>query len=275
MPRYAIGDVQGCYQSLTCLLDKIAFDQSKDELWFAGDLVNRGPDSLDCLRLIKELGDHGGHPAKVILGNHDLHLLATYFLKRQPKRKDTFDEILNAEDCHELMQWLLHQPLMVWDKDSNIVMTHAGIPHIWSIEQAYALSKEVAHELRIGDHEAFFDIMYGNSPNHWSESLEGMSRLRVITNYFTRMRFINEGGDLDFSVKETLDCAPDAFAPWFSLPRQEDTKLIFGHWAALSGQTGLKGKSKDQYQALDTGCVWGGTLTAMNIDTNERFFCDC
>ena len=275
MPRYAIGDVQGCYKALTCLLDKISFDQNRDELWFAGDLVNRGPDSLDCLRLIKSLGQNGGHPAKVILGNHDLHLLATYYLKRQPKKKDTFDEIFAAEDCHELMTWLRHQPLMVWDKEHNIAMSHAGYPHIWTTEQALRYNQEVSNELCRGDYEAFFDLMYGNDPALWTEHLSGMMRLRAITNYFTRMRFVKTTGELDFAVKETLEDAPDNYVPWFSLPRPDETTLIFGHWAALSGKTGLKGSNKEQFQALDTGCVWGGSLTAMNIDTKERFACEC
>ncbi|KZY32790.1 MULTISPECIES: symmetrical bis(5'-nucleosyl)-tetraphosphatase [unclassified Oleiphilus] len=271
MARYAIGDVQGCYQALTRLLDQISFDQNRDELWFAGDLVNRGPDSLDCLRLIKSLGNQGGHPAKVILGNHDLHLLATYYLKRQPKRKDTFAEIFAADDCHELMTWLRHQPLMIWDKEQKLAMSHAGIPHIWSTEQAYRYNQEVSNELCRGDYEAFFDLMYGNEPALWSEHHTGMMRLRAITNYFTRMRFVKQNGALDFAVKETLDDAPDNYVPWFSLPRPDNTMLIFGHWAALSGNTGLTGANKDQFQAIDTGCVWGGSLTALNIDTKERF----
>lgn len=275
MPRYAIGDVQGCYKALTCLLDKISFDQKRDELWFAGDLVNRGPGSLDCLRLIKSLGENGGHPAKVILGNHDLHMLATYYLKRQPKKKDTLSEVFAADDCHELMTWLRHQPLMAWDKEHNIAMTHAGIPHIWTTKQAFRYSQEVSNELCRGDYETFFDLMYGNEPSLWAEHLSGMMRLRVITNYFTRMRFVTKSGELDFAVKETLEDAPDDYVPWFSLPRQDKTMLVFGHWAALSGKTGLTGAKKNQYQALDTGCVWGGALTAMDIDTKERFACEC
>jgi len=275
MARYAIGDVQGCYQSLVSLLDKISFDQTQDELWFAGDLVNRGPDSLDCLRLIKSLGREGGHPAKVVLGNHDLHLLATYYGERSPKRKDTFDEIFQATDCKDLMSWLRHQPLMVWDKANNIAMSHAGIPHIWSIEEAYALSLEVSAQLQGVNSIEFFDVMYGNEPEIWSSSLKGMARLRVITNYLTRMRFVKPTGELDFAVKETLEEAPDSYVPWFSLPRKDKTQLLFGHWAALSGITGLEGPEKKQFQALDTGCVWGGTLTAINMDTSERIACDC
>jgi bis(5'-nucleosyl)-tetraphosphatase (symmetrical) len=275
MARYAIGDVQGCYKSLICLLDQISFDQNHDELWFAGDLVNRGPDSLDCLRLIKSFGESVGRPAKVVLGNHDLHLLATYYLKRQAKKKDTFEEIFAAHDCHELMTWLRHQPLMVWDKENNIAMSHAGFPHLWTTQQAFRYSQEVSNELYRGDYETFFDLMYGNEPSLWADHLSGMMRLRAITNYFTRMRFVTTNGELEFSVKETLDNAPDDYVPWFSLPRPDDTTLIFGHWAALSGHTGLEGPIKDRFQALDTGCVWGGSLTAMNIDTKERFACDC
>jgi len=275
MARYAIGDVQGCYQSLNCLLERLAFDQQKDELWFAGDLVNRGPNSLDCLRKIKQLGDSGGHSAKVVLGNHDLHLLATYYGERKPKRKDTFDEILSAPDCQELMAWLKKQPLMVWDREHNIVMMHAGIPHIWSVEEAFAYSQEVSEQLTGLDYVAFFDVMYGNEPNVWSPDLKGLDRLRVITNYFTRMRFIKPSGELDFAAKETLDSAPESYVPWFKLPREDNVQMLFGHWAALSGVTGLKGEAEKQFQALDTGCVWGGALTAINLDTGERTLCSC
>lgn len=274
MARYAIGDVQGCYHSLMKLLDKIAFDQKSDELWFAGDLVNRGPNSLDALRFIAHLGKNGGLPAKVVLGNHDLHLLATYYTKRQPKRKDTFNEILAAPDCQELMEWLKSQPLMVWDKTSNIVMTHAGVPHIWDTQQAYDLSQEVAAALNGADYEYFFDNMYGNEPPSWSKQLSGATRLRVITNYFTRMRFIMENGELDFAAKETLDDAPEHYIPWFELLRKDSSNFIFGHWAALQGDTRLKGQQKKRFHAIDTGCVWGGQLTALNVDTLERYSVD-
>ena len=274
MARYAIGDVQGCYHSLMQLLDKVAFDQKRDELWFAGDLVNRGPNSLDSLRFIAHLGKNGGLPAKVVLGNHDLHLLATYYTKREPKRKDTFDEILAAPDCQELMEWLKAQPLMIWDKQSNIVMSHAGVPHMWTIKEAYRLSQEVQGALRGADYEYFFDNMYGNEPPSWSDHLSRTTRLRVITNYFTRMRFIMANGALDFATKETLDDAPEQYLPWFELPRKDEATFVFGHWAALQGDTRLKGKRRKQFHALDTGCVWGGQLTAMNIDTLERFSVD-
>ncbi len=274
MARYAIGDVQGCYQSLIQLLNQIAFDQNNDELWFAGDLVNRGPDSLECLRFISHLGKNGGWPAKVVLGNHDLHLLATYYTQNTPKRKDTFDDILAAPDCDELMRWLRAQPLMIWDKSSDIAMVHAGIPHLWSTKKAYKLSQEVGKALNGPDHEYFFDNMYGNEPPSWTDKLSGSTRLRVITNYLTRMRFIKQNGELDFAAKETLDDAPNEYLPWFEIARPDTTRILFGHWAALQGETRLKGKTRAQYQALDTGCVWGGQLTAMNIDTLERYAVD-
>lgn len=267
MARYAIGDVQGCYDSLIALLEKINFQADKDECWFAGDLVNRGPKSLESLRFIKQLGETVGKPAKVILGNHDLHLLACYYTDRVAKKKDTFSDILNAPDCDELMAWLTRQPLMLWDKEANFVMTHAGIPHIWNVEKAFALSLEVSEKLQHANLREFFEHMYGNSPATWSDDLSGLTRLRVITNYFTRMRFIKANGELDFAAKEDLDSAPDGFSPWFSFPPQDTTRFIFGHWAALTGETGFG----EQFQAIDTGCVWGGELTALDLDTLERY----
>tara|TARA_R110002072_G_scaffold140765_7_gene285202 strand:- start:21354 stop:22187 length:834 start_codon:yes stop_codon:yes gene_type:complete len=269
MARYAIGDVQGCFDSLMALLKQINFAPEKDELWFAGDLVNRGPKSLDTLRFIKQLGESEGLPAKVILGNHDLHLLACYHTNRTAKKKDTFADILSAPDCDELMNWLIRQPLMHWDKKSNFVMTHAGVPHIWKIEQAYSLSQEVYQALQQTNLRDFFENMYGNSPAIWSDDLSGLKRLRVITNYFTRMRFIKPNGELDFSAKEDLDSAPEGFSPWFSYPPKDATRFIFGHWAALSGETGFG----EMFQAIDTACVWGGKITALNLDTLERQAC--
>ena len=269
MARYAIGDVQGCYDSLMALLDELNFDTEKDQLWFAGDLVNRGPKSLDSLRFIKQLGESKGQPAKVILGNHDLHLLACYYSDKTAKKKDTFSDILNAPDCAELMHWLVSQPLMLWDQQANFVMTHAGIPPIWSVNLAFALSQEVTEKLKSTERRSFFENMYGNEPAVWADDLTGLERLRTITNYFTRMRFIKANGELDFAAKEGLGSAPDDFAPWFSFPPKNDARFIFGHWAALSGKTAYG----EQFQAIDTACVWGGQLTALNLDTLERHCC--
>jgi len=268
MARYVIGDVQGCHQSLLNLLTKINFVAGKDRLWFAGDLVNRGPNSLESLRTIKKLTELSQKPAKVVLGNHDLHLLALYYTERPPKRKDTFDEILAAPDCDELMTWLRQQPLMVWSKKHDVVMSHAGIPHIWSIKKAFSLSQEVSDVISGPDYVDFFKVMYGNQPNNWASSLKGMDRLRVITNYFTRMRFIKDSGELDFAAKEAIGTAPENYFPWFNIDRKEATRVVFGHWAALEGETG-----REQFQALDTGCVWGGTLTAMNMKSLKRTAC--
>jgi len=266
MARYAIGDIQGCFKSLECLLTRLSFNPQHDELWFAGDLVNRGPDSLECLRFIKNLGP----TARVVLGNHDLHLLAIHASEKAPKRKDTLLQILDAPDCDQLMLWLRQQPLMIWDAESDFVMVHAGVPAMWGIPEAFKLSQEVSAILKSENHAAFFEVMYGNSPDNWANELTGMTRLRVITNYFTRMRFIRSDGALDFSAKETLDSAPEGFIPWFQEARIDQTTILFGHWAALTGVT-----ENTQFQALDTGCVWGGSLTAMNIDTGERTSCEC
>lgn len=266
MATYAIGDVQGCYDALCCLLDKIDYEPSKDELWFAGDLVNRGPDSLATLRKIKSLN------ARIVLGNHDLHLLACFYSSqpKAPKKKDTFNDILSAPDCEELLLWLKQQPLMHWDKKRKIVMTHAGLPHIWNTEKAFELSREVQQKLNSDDVADYFDAMYGNDPDVWSEGLTGVARLRVITNYFTRMRFITELGALDFAAKESIESAPQGFRPWFDFSDERGESILFGHWAALSGET-----NKSLIHALDTGCVWNGALTAMNVDTKERIACDC
>lgn len=262
MAVYAIGDLQGCYKSFRKLLNALDFDSKKDELWLAGDLVNRGPDSLNCLRLAKDL------KAKIVLGNHDLHLLACYYSKHLLKKKDTLASLLEAKDCHELMEWLRRQPLMRVDKARNLVMSHAGVPHIWKIKQALKYANEVHAVLASenpSQYEAFFNTMYGNQPEVWDESLEGQDRLRVITNYFTRMRFVDQHGTMELSAKEGLDKAPLGFAPWFKQQASRKWTIVFGHWAALEGKTG-----DVRFQAIDTGCVWGGTLTALNLDTLER-----
>lgn len=262
MAAYAIGDLQGCYKPFHKLLDTLDFRPEKDQLWLAGDLVNRGPDSLNCLRLAKKLN------AKIVLGNHDLHLLACYYSKHLLKKKDTLASLLAAADCHELMEWLRRQPLMLIDKKRHMVMSHAGVPHIWKIKHALRYANEV-HAVLASDspavYEAYFNAMYGNQPAIWDDSLKGQDRLRVITNYFTRMRFIDQHGALELCAKEGLDKTPLGFAPWFQQPTSRKWTMVFGHWAALEGKTG-----DARFQAIDTGCVWGGKLTALNLDTLER-----
>lgn len=260
MNTWAIGDIQGCANAFFRLLERIAFDEHRDTLWLAGDLVNRGEDNVSVLRFIKRLGE----PAKVVLGNHDLHLIASWQGVRALSRKDTLHDVLRAPDCDELLAWLACQPLLVHDK--GFVMTHAGIPHIWDLSQAKSAAREVEAALAEPNaRRAFVNDMYGNIPAGWHEGLTGTARLRVITNYFTRMRFVNAEGELDFDAKSSEFEPPSGHIAWFRYPRRIKEPMIFGHWAALQGQCNIDG-----VYALDTGCVWGGELTALNLDTLER-----
>lgn len=263
MATYAIGDLQGCYAEFEALLERLDFSPSRDRLWLVGDLVNRGPDSLGCLRRSVALDG----AARVVLGNHDLHLLAVARGHGKLKRKDTLSDILEAPDRHAMLEWLRRQPLLVDDAERGCVMTHAGLPPQWSLAQANELAAEAEAVLRSDDVDAFLNVMYGNRPARFEPDLAGMDRIRAIVNVFTRMRFIAADGTLDFAAKEGLDSAPEGYAPWFTYPRADGLTLLFGHWAALEGQT--PGARVDA-QALDTGCVWGGSLTALDLDSGER-----
>ena len=266
MTDYAIGDIQGCYDRLRDVLAKVDFSPSRDRLWVAGDLINRGPSSLETLRYIESLGAS----AEVVLGNHDLHLLAVALGGHETRRKDTLADILEAPDYDRLVDWLRQQSLCIHDPARNLVMAHAGLPHIWSVDQAMRCAREVEEVIRGHGAEDYFTHMYGNQPECWDEGLAGMDRWRVITNYFTSMRFIAGDGTLELTTKESADSAPEGFAPWFRYPRGDDTRVVFGHWAALEGNTGV-----DRFIGLDTGCVWGGALTMMNLDSGEKIHCDC
>lgn len=272
MATYAVGDVQGCYAQLCQLLDKVAF-ASTDTLWLAGDLVNRGPDSLAVVRLVRSLGSR----AVCVLGNHDLHLLAIYYGGHKPQRADTFDALLAAPDMPEIAHWYLQQPLLVVDSKLGFAMAHAGIPPIWTLAQAQALAQEVQDYLQYNDYAGYFREMYGNEPNCWRDDLTGMDRLRLITNYFTRMRIIRSDGQLEFRHKGGLQNLPEGYMPWFdyeslgiakpefdSRLNKNSMQLLFGHWAALEGLT-----NNPTVVALDTGCVWGRTLTALCLDTGQ------
>lgn len=266
MTAYAIGDLQGCHAEFVALLEKLDFDPDRDCLWLAGDLVNRGPESLACLREVRALGD----AALTVLGNHDLHLLAVARGGARLNRKDTLDDVLAAPDREALLDWLQSRPLLVRQHFPNCgdtVMSHAGLLPQWTAEEAVGRAREV--EARLGSEKsgAFLEQMYGNQPACWQASLDGIDRLRAIVNVLTRMRFINADGCLDFSAKEGLDSAPEGFAPWFRYPRHDDMRLVFGHWAALEG---VAEGAQVRVEALDTGCVWGGSLTALNLDTGER-----
>jgi bis(5'-nucleosyl)-tetraphosphatase (symmetrical) len=257
---YAIGDIQGCYDELSVLLDRVRFDPSEDRLWLVGDLINRGPQSLKVARFVRSLGD----AVLAVLGNHDLHLLAIVFGGHRVNRGDTFTDLLDASDVQDIADWLRHRPLLVRDDGLGYVMTHAGIPHIWSLDEASALAVEVQSVIRSDRHAEYFATMYGNRPACWQDGLEGMDRWRAITNYFTRMRLVDEAGCLEFSHKGSLEDAPVGWWPWYELRAREPlgAKLVFGHWASLEGRTGV-----DDIIALDTGCVWGRELTALCLET--------
>jgi bis(5'-nucleosyl)-tetraphosphatase (symmetrical) len=263
LATYAIGDIQGCYDEFAGLLGKIAFDPSRDRLWIVGDLVNRGPNSLGVIRLVRSLGD----AAVVVLGNHDLHLLAIHYGGHSIKSGDTFQDVLMAHDAEENCRWLRRLPLLADDERLGYVMTHAGVPHIWSLDFARRCAREVEAVIRGADFRDFFANMYGNRPDLWHDGLLGLDRWRVITNYFTRMRLIDESGRLDFSHSGALDAAPPGWYPWYQLRARNPlpVKIVFGHWAAIDGFTG-----ESSAIALDTGCVWGRALTALCLETGEQ-----
>ncbi len=264
MATYAIGDLHGCLTPFKKLLKKIAFDPQQDTLWLTGDLVNRGPESLQTLRYIYSLRER----IIVVLGNHDLHLLAINAGFRKPSHADTLDEILGAPDKNELLFWLSQQPLLHYDPRLNYTMVHAGIPPQWSLKKAKKRAQEVEAILRSERKDTFFLTMYGNKPARWKKEMTDTERWRVITNYFTRMRFCNAEGKLELESKSSIHDAPDGYAPWFEHYQRKtsDDAIIFGHWAALEG----KAYDENVY-ALDTGCVWGGCLTAMRLEDKQYF----
>ncbi len=268
MATYAVGDLQGCLQPLKCVLKQVNFNSEKDQLWLVGDLVNRGPESLDTLRFLKSLGPC----VTTVLGNHDLHLLAIAHGQQTLRNKDTLKEILQAPDADDLIAWLLKKPLIHHDKQLGYAMVHAGIPPQWSLKKAKKLAKEVQLMLTSRQATKYFASMYGNEPYLWHDDLCGGERLRVITNYLTRMRFIYPDGSLDLTNKASPGKASPGTLPWFLHPTRKARKhkLIFGHWATLQGLV-----DQPHLYALDTGCVWGGGLTMMKLKNEKRIHCDC
>ncbi|EKD71712.1 MAG: hypothetical protein ACD_46C00114G0001 [uncultured bacterium] len=268
MAIYAIGDVQGCFAPLEKLLTIIQFDSMRDTLWFTGDLVNRGSQSLAALRFIKSLDQKH----QVVLGNHDLHLLAVAFGVAKKKSADTLDEVLAAPDCDELIDWLRHQPLLVYDATSGFVLTHAGLAPSWTLDQAIRYAQEVEAVLQGKSPEIFLQQMYGNQPDYWSDSLTGVDRLRSIVNHFTRLRLCHQDGRMDFNYKGTLQDCPRDLIPWFDVSHRvnKEIKIIFGHWAALQGKADMP-----NVYPLDTGCVWGNCLTAMRLEDQQKFSVKC
>ena len=261
MARFAIGDIQGCCDELKALLARCKFSADRDELWFVGDLVNRGPQSLETLRFVRALGAN----ATVVLGNHDLHLLAVRFgSKRKPRDDDTLDEVLSAPDRDQLLEWLLGRPLAVFDEPRGDLLVHAGLVPEWTPRAAAKLAREVEAVLR-DDARTLFDAMYGNKPDKWSDSLRGMDRLRFVINAFTRMRFCHGDGTVDLKVKGSPGDQPEGMYPWFDAPgrKSADIRVVCGHWSTLGY------KRRRDLLALDTGCVWGGSLTAVNLDGDD------
>lgn len=264
MSTYLIGDVHGCLDELLALLAQVNFDPQQDTLWLTGDLVARGPASLDVLRYVRSLG-----PAvRLVLGNHDLHLLAVYAGISRNKPKDRITPLLEAPDADELINWLRRQPVLQVDDELKLIMAHAGITPQWDIETAKMCAREVESVLSSDSYPLFLDAMYGDMPNNWSSELTGLARLRFSTNALTRMRFCFPNGQLDMICKDTPDSAPAPLKPWFELPRLVDPEysIIFGHWASLEG----KGVPDGIY-GLDTGCCWGGDLTMLRWE-DKRYF---
>ena len=266
MSIYAIGDIQGCYDELLRLLDAIRFNENADQIWFAGDLVNRGPKSLETLRFVKSLGD----AAITVLGNHDLHLLATACAIRSERKKDSLSQVLEAPDRDELMDWLRHRPLFHYNDDFCLI--HAGLPPQWDFETTRTMALQAEAALKSPDYRIFLKKMYGNKPNIWSESLKDVERLRFIVNCFTRMRFCDSNGRLDLAHSGPVGSQPKDLKPWFALPHRKsaDMKIIFGHWSTLGYYKG------HNCYCIDSGCLWGGQLTALHLGENiYRVSIDC
>jgi bis(5'-nucleosyl)-tetraphosphatase (symmetrical) len=260
MANYLIGDVQGCDAALQHLLDEISFSPSRDTMFVLGDLVNRGPDSCAVLRRLLGYGD----AARCLLGNHDFHLLALAHGVRKPHRGDTLDEILQAPDRPTLLAWLCQQRLAILETfgGEDILMVHAGVLPAWTPAKTMALAGEVEAVLRSPDLDDFLHQMYGNEPAGWDESLTGAARLRVIVNALTRLRFCTPQGQMEFETKESMGAAPVGYLPWFDVPGRQtaNVTVAFGHWSTLGRQ------ARTDLLSLDTGCVWGGHLSAVRLD---------
>ena len=264
MAIYVIGDVQGCFAALQQLVKDIDFDPSADTLWFTGDLVNRGPQSADVIRFVSGLDQR----AISVLGNHDLHLLAVAAGKAKIRRHDTIADVLQSQDCDELLGWLRQRPLLHHNAKLGLTLIHAGLLPQCDLDMAMNLTREVESVLRGPDSDEFLAHMYGDQPRVWREELTGWDRLRVIVNAFTRLRYCDRSGHMDLAPTGPPGSQPKHLVPWFQLPdrRTKDLTIIFGHWSTLGiwQQDGVIG--------LDTGCVWGGALTAVRVDDGRRDF---
>ena len=261
MAHYAIGDLQGCHAEFVALLDRLNFDPAHDRLWLTGDLVNRGPESLQCLRAARALGP----AATTVLGNHDLHLLAMAWAPATVKKREPeLEAVLDAPDAAELLDWLARRPLLQRDHQLGWTLIHAGLAPEWTLDEAEACANEVSRALQV-DAGALLGAMYGDRPDRWSRSLAGADRLRFTINCLTRLRFVDADGRLLLTLKGAPADAPRGAIPWFRHParRTQGGRFVFGHWSSLGylAEPGLR--------AIDTGCVWGGSLTAVRLDGEE------
>lgn len=265
MATYAIGDVQGCFDELQALLEAFEFSRADDRLWFVGDLVNRGPDSLATVRFVRDLGDR----AVVVLGNHDLHLLALAQGHVKSRKDDTLDEVLAAPDRNDLLDWLRYRRMI--HVAGNTTLVHAGLLPQWKIATARSLAQEVEAELRGPRHSKFLETLYGSRPDRWADTLSGADRLRVIVNAMTRMRFCTAEGVMEFDTKGETTRAPKGYLPWFDVPSRKSagSTIVCGHWSAL----GLRLAPK--LLALDSGCVWGGQLSAIRLEDRRLYQVSC
>ncbi|MHB1353616.1 MAG: symmetrical bis(5'-nucleosyl)-tetraphosphatase [Thiobacillus sp.] len=265
MPTYAIGDIQGCHEPLLRLLDVIRFDPGSDRLWFVGDLVNRGPDSLETLRFIRGLGD----AAVCVLGNHDLHLIALATGHGRAHKGDTLDAVLAAPDRDELLGWLRRRKL-AW-REGGWLMVHAGVLPGWTPDDAMRHAAEAEAVLAGAHYRDFLAQMYGNAPVAWDDGLEGVERLRVIVNAFTRLRYCSAAGEMEFHHKGAPGTQPPGWLPWFDVPGRKSANLavVFGHWSTLGFV------NRPELVALDTGCLWGHRLTALRLEDRQGFSVGC
>ncbi|HKW38996.1 MAG TPA: symmetrical bis(5'-nucleosyl)-tetraphosphatase [Burkholderiales bacterium] len=265
LATYAIGDVQGCFRELRALLELSGFDRARDRLWFVGDLVNRGPESLATLRFVRDLGDG----AVVVLGNHDLHLLALAEGRVKRRKDDSLEEVLAAPDRRELLDWLRARPMI--HADANTVLVHAGLLPQWDIAAALRLAHEVEAELRGPGFSKFLETLYGSRPDRWDDGLQGPDRSRVIVNAMTRLRFCTREGVMEFETKGETAQAPKGYLPWFDVPGRKSagSTIVCGHWSAL----GLR--LAPELIALDSGCVWGGQLSAIRLEDRRVYQVPC
>jgi bis(5'-nucleosyl)-tetraphosphatase (symmetrical) len=268
MSTYLIGDIQGCYDPLQQLLQKINFDPVDDKLWLCGDLVNRGGQSLQVLRLLKSVSQS----VSITLGNHDLHLLASY--ERHPdgdSGNHEFDEVFAADDCGSLTDWLRGQPLATWSEQHQLLRVHAGVIPQWDWQKAVTAGQEVSAMIQSDQRSRFFRHMYGNKPRLWREDRTGWKRLRLITNILTRLRFCDERGRGAFNVSGPPGSQKSHYKPWFKHKHRltRDVNIAFGHWAALGVRV------KKRYISMDSGCVWGGKLSALRLEDRKTFKVKC